>query len=91
MIVRYFTYTSRARLKNIFLMSYHPKRFETFTLSPDLQIIMRTLLQELQNHEKAWPFLHPVNEVDAPGYFDVIDKPMDLGTIQGQLDSYGAC
>lgn len=47
------------------------------------------LLKKLTSHENAWIFAKPVDpvELNLPDYFDVIKKPMDLGTIQKRLDS----
>ncbi|KAJ8600694.1 hypothetical protein CTAYLR_008316 [Chrysophaeum taylorii] len=47
------------------------------------------LLKKLTGHENAWIFMKPVDpvELNLPDYFDVIKKPMDLGTIQKRLES----
>lgn len=51
-------------------------------------------VQDLLSMMKAFPditsFLKPVQEEDAPGYFDVINTPMDVGTIERKfmLGSY---
>ena len=47
------------------------------------------VLKELQNHEHGWVFATPVNpvELNLDDYFDVIKKPMDLGTIQKNLEA----
>ena len=29
-----------------------------------------------QSHKMAWPFLEPVREADAPGYYKVVTRPM---------------
>ena len=41
------------------------------------------VLKGLQNHQHGWVFNNPVDpiELGLPDYFDVIKKPMDLGTI----------
>lgn len=47
------------------------------------------ILQDLEKskHKKySWPFLYPVTEQDAPGYFSVITHPMDLSTVRSKLD-----
>ncbi len=47
------------------------------------------VLRRLCKHGKAWPFLQPVDpfEAEAPDYFSVIKRPMDLGTVQHKLDA----
>ncbi|KAI1844575.1 hypothetical protein JX266_009248 [Neoarthrinium moseri] len=49
------------------------------------------LLNDLQNHQSAWPFLVPVNKDDVADYYDVIKEPMDLSTMEAKLeaDQYG--
>jgi len=46
------------------------------------------ILKSLQNHEHGWVFATPVNPVELgiDDYFDIIKKPMDLGTIGEKLD-----
>ncbi|KAJ3332703.1 hypothetical protein HDU76_013382 [Blyttiomyces sp. JEL0837] len=43
------------------------------------------LLEALKKHECAPLFLNPVDESYAPGYYDLIKKPMDFSTIQRKL------
>lgn len=47
------------------------------------------VLKGLQTHQHGWVFNCPVDPVELglPDYFEVIKKPMDLGTIQKKLDS----
>ena len=47
------------------------------------------VLKELQSHEHGWVFATPVNPVELglDDYFEIIKKPMDLGTIQKNLDA----
>ena len=47
------------------------------------------VLKELQSHEHGWVFATPVNpvELNLDDYFEVIKKPMDLGTIQKNLEA----
>lgn len=49
-------------------------------------------LEKAKHRKCTWPFSAPVSEKDAPGYFDVVKTPMDLGTIRKKLDakSYGS-
>lgn len=47
------------------------------------------VLMQLRNHPNAWPFNEPVDPValNIPDYFDIITHPMDLGTIQKNLEA----
>lgn len=44
-------------------------------------------LEKTKHRKFTWPFAQPVTEKDAPGYFEVITKPMDLSTIRKKYDS----
>ena len=50
---------------------------------------LRKVLKCLQNHQHGWVFNNPVDPVELglPDYFDVIKKPMDLGTVQQKIDN----
>ena len=47
------------------------------------------VLKGLQTHNHGWVFNSPVDPVELglPDYFDIIKKPMDLGTIQKKLEN----
>jgi E1A/CREB-binding protein len=47
------------------------------------------VLKGLQTHQHGWVFNAPVDPVELglPDYFDVIKKPMDLGTVHKRLDA----
>ena len=47
------------------------------------------VLKGLQNHQHGWVFNNPVDPVELglPDYFEVIKKPMDLGTVQRKIDN----
>ncbi|KFK34481.1 hypothetical protein AALP_AA5G151000 [Arabis alpina] len=48
-----------------------------------------TIFRQITQHKCAWPFLHPVN-VQGLGlhdYYEIIDKPMDFGTIKNQMEA----
>ena len=49
------------------------------------------LLKGLQTHQHGWVFNAPVDPVELglPDYFEIIKRPMDLGTIQKKLESGG--
>ncbi|RUS22446.1 LOW QUALITY PROTEIN: hypothetical protein BC937DRAFT_89120 [Endogone sp. FLAS-F59071] len=47
------------------------------------------VLLDLKNYtEHSTPFLNKVNKREAPDYFEVITKPMDLGTVTKKLRSF---
>jgi len=47
------------------------------------------VLKVLQSHQHGWVFNSPVDpiELGLPDYFEVIKKPMDLGTIRKKLEN----
>jgi len=47
------------------------------------------VLKEMQTHQHGWVFNCPVDPVELglPDYFEVIKKPMDLGTIHKKIDN----
>jgi hypothetical protein len=49
------------------------------------------VLKGLQSHQHGWVFNCPVDPVELglPDYFEIIKKPMDLGSIQKKLDVGG--
>ena len=44
------------------------------------------LLNDMQNHNSAWPFLQPVNKDEVHDYYEVIKEPMDLSTMEEKLE-----
>lgn len=44
------------------------------------------VLAGLRKHEEAWVFEEPVTEAIAPGYFEVVDKPMDYTTVEKKVE-----
>ncbi|XP_057373680.1 bromodomain adjacent to zinc finger domain protein 2B-like [Daphnia carinata] len=46
----------------------------------------REILDQLEAHEEAWPFLLPVNTKQFPTYKKIIRSPMDLSTIRKKLN-----
>eukprot|EP00096_Caligus_rogercresseyi_P009103 TRINITY_DN3029_c0_g1_i3.p1 TRINITY_DN3029_c0_g1~~TRINITY_DN3029_c0_g1_i3.p1 ORF type:complete len:1517 (+),score=584.82 TRINITY_DN3029_c0_g1_i3:77-4552(+) len=55
--------------------------------SPDfIPTILEDLLNSMMKHEDGWPFDRPITKSDAPDYFKIIKKPMDLGTIRSNLN-----
>lgn len=45
----------------------------------------KSLLEDLECHDDAWPFLLPVNTKQFPTYKKIIKIPMDLSTIKKRL------
>ncbi|KRY21522.1 Cat eye syndrome critical region protein 2, partial [Trichinella patagoniensis] len=48
---------------------------------------LEKLIDSFKESPDAWPFLEPVTEDIAPGYFQKIKNPMDLHTIEAKLYS----
>ncbi|KAF5453456.1 hypothetical protein F2P56_028357 [Juglans regia] len=48
-----------------------------------------TILRQIMQHKWAWPFLEPVDVegLNLHDYYEVIDKPMDFGTIKNQMEA----
>jgi len=46
-----------------------------------LSTVLRGLLRELKQHPSAWPFHEPVVAAEAPEYYNIIKKPVDLKMI----------
>ena len=47
---------------------------------------MKTIFERIRGHDKQDVFKYPVNRAEVPGYYDVIEKPMWWGVIEGRLD-----
>merc|ERR1719430_2233011 len=54
-----------------------------------LLMMKERVLEPVWNHQFAWPFHAPVDTIKLgiPDYFDIIKKPMDLGTIRERFDN----
>ena len=54
-----------------------------------LLMMKERVLESVCNHQFAWPFHTPVDtmKLGIPDYFDIIKKPMDLGTIRERFDN----
>lgn len=56
------------------------------TLDPEqLYQALRSVLNQVRNHNSAWPFLKPVDRAEVPDYYDHIKYPMDLKTMAERL------
>lgn len=69
----------------------HIKSLDTGLILPvqKLKPKFGEILKGLQSHSHGWVFNSPVDPVELglADYFEVIDKPMDLGTVRKQLDN----
>ncbi|KAJ1953762.1 histone acetyltransferase [Linderina pennispora] len=45
-----------------------------------------TVVSELLVHPSAWPFQKPVDPQEVPDYYVVIKEPMDLQTLEDNVD-----
>ncbi|KAG1142438.1 hypothetical protein G6F37_008340 [Rhizopus arrhizus] len=48
---------------------------------------MRHLVSELRAHAHSWPFHDPVNAEEVTDYYDVIKEPMDLSTLEQNVEN----
>ncbi|OZJ06190.1 hypothetical protein BZG36_01006 [Bifiguratus adelaidae] len=67
--------------------------------TPDMDIIpirpqhpphynqMRHLVTELSGHRDSWPFAQPVNAQEVTDYYEVIKEPMDLATLEQNVEN----
>ncbi|RKP34928.1 hypothetical protein BJ085DRAFT_22556 [Dimargaris cristalligena] len=49
--------------------------------------IQRRIVTELQSHNQSWSFMHPVNADEVPDYYTVIKEPMDLTTLESNVEA----
>lgn len=47
---------------------------------------MRIILDQTKQHRKSWPFRKPVSDKEAPKYSETIKKPMDLMTLENNVN-----
>ncbi|KAL3875950.1 hypothetical protein ACJMK2_033849 [Sinanodonta woodiana] len=52
----------------------------------DYEILQR-LMSSMHSHKMAWPFLEPVDPDEVPDYYAIVKEPMDLNTLQSNLDN----
>ncbi len=46
------------------------------------------VLSGLRRHDEGWVFEEPVTEAIAPGYFEIVSKPMDYLTVEKKLEDH---
>ena len=61
----------------------------TRRLTNKLVMMKEYVLKPMWEHQFAWPFKDPVDTIllGIPDYFDIIKKPMDLGTIRERFEN----
>ncbi|XP_017850507.1 histone acetyltransferase KAT2A-like [Drosophila busckii] len=62
----------------------HLNKVDSFEMSL-LTNLLGTLLKYIKQQKDAWPFLRPVSTAIAPGYYEYIQYPMDLQTMEQRL------
>jgi histone acetyltransferase len=50
-----------------------------------LRTALRSALNDISQHDAAWPFHEPVDPGDAPDYYEKIAHPMDLKTMERSI------
>uniref|UniRef100_A0A914V3C8 Bromo domain-containing protein n=1 Tax=Plectus sambesii TaxID=2011161 RepID=A0A914V3C8_9BILA len=55
----------------------------------ELRIFLREMLGRLIRDRRFNIFAKPVDPEDAPDYFDIIERPMDLSTMMDKIDKHG--
>ncbi|XP_076451085.1 uncharacterized protein LOC143286979 isoform X2 [Babylonia areolata] len=48
---------------------------------------LQKVLTHCMKHSEAWPFVEPVEEKFAPGYFDIVKVPMNLSEMENKLEN----
>lgn len=73
-----------AMFKSMSLCNVHCIQFNVM-----YSVTVDSVLNCLRAEEDAWVFEDPVTESIAPGYFDVVEKPMDYSTIEKKIETNG--
>ena len=56
-------------------------------VDPIFATVCSSMISRLINYPACAPFIFPVDEVQAPLYYSMIRKPVDLSTIQRRIDN----
>jgi bromodomain adjacent to zinc finger domain protein 1A len=48
--------------------------------------MLEDLLNAMMKHRDGWPFDRPITKADAPDYYRVVKRPIDLGTIRSAIN-----
>jgi L-amino acid N-acyltransferase YncA len=68
-------------IPGVLATGWKPQQFELSREEPlDKATLawMKNAVKTLRNHSHAWPFREPVNAEDVPGYYEIIQEPVDL-------------
>lgn len=57
------------------------------TTTKKLKNVFRYILSDIRTDTHAWPFILPVNEQEVPDYYQIIKFPMDLSTIEKNIEN----
>ena len=49
------------------------------------------ICKQMSSDPRTLPFLHPIDLSKAPGYLEVIKRPIDMSVIKNQLETYENC
>lgn len=49
------------------------------------------ICKQMSGDPRTYPFLHPIDLSKAPGYLEVIKRPIDMSVIKNQLETYENC
>ncbi|KAH0795726.1 acetyltransferase, GNAT family protein [Histomonas meleagridis] len=60
----------------------------TIDKEPKVDVInqMHLIVSSIKLNSRSWPFLNPVSLKDAPNYLEIVQKPMDLSTIEKNIE-----
>lgn len=48
--------------------------------------IIKSIVCAMKNHNKAWPFIKPVDVNEVPNYYNIIKEPMDLSKVEAKVN-----